>query len=103
MRIRTNSLDVRRIASLCAFGRVGVVVPRFGHTAVERNRVKRRLRELVRMDLLPGLARMDLVLKATPAAYRASFDALRHDVTTVRDATRGIAPEAPAGDGTVVQ
>lgn len=69
-------------------------MPRFGHTAVDRNTVKRRLRELVRLDLLPGLARMDLVLKATPAAYRADFEALRTDVLGVRDRTR-LADDAP--------
>ena len=97
-RIRTKLLDVRGLASLRTYGRVGIVVPRFGHTAVERNTVKRRLRELVRLDLLPGLARMDLVLKATPAAYRAEFAALRTDVVGVRDRTRGT-DDAPQGAG----
>ena len=69
-------------------------MPRFGHTAVDRNTLKRRLRELVRMDLLPGLARMDLVLKATPAAYRADFEALRADVARMHERTR----PANAGD-----
>ncbi len=32
--------------------RATVVVPRFGRTAVERNRLKRRLREIARLDLL---------------------------------------------------
>ena len=73
-------------------------MPRFGHTAVDRNTVKRRLRELVRLDLLPGMARMDLVLKATPAAYRAAFEALRADVAGVRDRTRP-AHEAPPPAG----
>lgn len=95
-RIRTKLLDVRGVASLRTYGRVGIVVPRFGHTAVDRNTVKRRLRELVRMDLLPGLARMDLVLKATPAAYRASFDVLRREVSSVRERTRDAMPSAGA-------
>ena len=67
---------------------MGIVVPRFGQSAVARNTVKRRLRELVRVDLLPGIARMDLVLKATPAAYAADFEALRLDVMRLRDRTR---------------
>ncbi|MDQ6611396.1 MAG: ribonuclease P protein component, partial [Gemmatimonadota bacterium] len=52
-RVRTASLDVRTIASLHALARVGVVVPRYGHSAVDRNRLKRRLRELIRVELLP--------------------------------------------------
>ena len=35
--------------------RVGIVVPRHQHSAVDRNRLKRRLRELVRLELLPAL------------------------------------------------
>jgi RNase P protein component len=35
--------------------RVGFVVPKYGHTSVDRNRLKRRLRELVRTRLLPSL------------------------------------------------
>ena len=99
-RIRTKLLDVRGLASLRTYGRVGIVVPRFGHTAVERNTVKRRLRELVRLDLLPGLARMDLVLKATPAAYRADFEELRTDVLSVRDRTRPAGDAPPAAGAT---
>lgn len=96
-RIRTKLLDVRGLASLRAYGRVGIVVPRFGHTAVDRNTVKRRLRELARVALLPGLARMDVVLKATPAAYRATFDALRAEMVSVRERTRDVGPDAALG------
>lgn len=99
-RIRTRHLDVRGLASLRTYGRVGIVVPRFGHSAVDRNTVKRRLRELVRMDLLPGLSRMDLVLKATPAAYRADFEALRFDVASVRERTREREAGTPAPGST---
>lgn len=35
--------------------RVGFVVPKYGHSSVDRNRLKRRLRELVRTRLLPAL------------------------------------------------
>jgi ribonuclease P protein component len=57
------------------------VVPRFGHSAVQRNRVRRRLREIARIDWLPvalekGLL-LDLVLKARTAAYDTSFNELR--------------------------
>ena len=53
--------------------RVGVVVPRFGHTAVKRNQLKRRLRELVRAQLLPRSVAIDLVVWAQPPAYTLSF------------------------------
>lgn len=80
-RVRTSLLEVRVLASLLRQHRVGLVVPRHRHTAVDRNRLKRRLRELVRQDWPPSLdAPADIVLYALPAAYRAGFDALRHDV-----------------------
>jgi ribonuclease P protein component len=65
--------------------RIAVVVPRFNRTAVARNRVKRRLRELVRRELLPGLTPVDAVVRATPSSYRATFDALQ---AAMRDIAR---------------
>jgi ribonuclease P protein component len=79
-RTRTSSIDVRAIASLRAFPRVGFVVPRYKHSAVDRNRLKRRLRELVRLELLPSLPPMDVVLRAAPHAYGRDFDALREEI-----------------------
>lgn len=59
---------------------MGLVVPRFKQSAVARNRLKRRLRELSRMRLLPTDLPADLILRVRPEAYDASFDELAHDV-----------------------
>lgn len=83
MRHRTPWFEARTAASTLTVPRVAVVVPRFNQTAVSRNRVKRRLRELVRRELLPVLPPQDLVIRATPASYRASFDRLREGVRDV--------------------
>jgi ribonuclease P protein component len=56
------------------------VVPRFKHTAVARNRLKRRLRELSRVHLLPADLSADVVLRIRPEAYGATFDELAADV-----------------------
>jgi ribonuclease P protein component len=56
---------------------VGLVVPLHRHTAVDRNRLKRRLREVVRQELLPRLGPLDVVFRTTEAAYRLPFDGLR--------------------------
>jgi ribonuclease P protein component len=53
---------------------------------VDRNRLKRRLREIVRVDVLPGLAAIDLVVRARPEASGASMTVLRMEV--VRGAGR---------------
>ncbi|MCC6318151.1 MAG: ribonuclease P protein component [Gemmatimonadaceae bacterium] len=74
--LRTSALVVRWSPSRFSKMRVGVVVPRFGESAVDRNRLKRRLREHVRSRLLPLGITLDIVLWAQPSAYRLTFDAL---------------------------
>lgn len=73
-------LDVRAIASPLRHPRVGIVVPRYAGSAVDRNRLKRRLRELVRTRLLSTMPVVDVVIRARPEAYGASFDALEADI-----------------------
>jgi ribonuclease P protein component len=76
-------LDVRAIASLLGHPRVGIVVPRYSGSAVDRNRLKRRLRELVRTRLLTTTVSVDVVIRARPGAYAAPFDALATDILRV--------------------
>ena len=83
-RIRTMFLEVRAIASPLAHSttrqtRVGLIVPRHRQTAVARNRIKRRLRELSRTRLLPLDLTADVVIRIRPEAYRASFPDLASD------------------------
>ena len=81
--MRTAVLEVRASASLQPFPRVGLIVPRYRHTAVARNLVKRRLRELARLELLGPLQEappLDVVVRALPAAYERDYDALRTEV-----------------------
>lgn len=60
--------------------RIGVVVPRHGHTIVERNLLERRLRELLRTRWLPverdRSAPRDLLVRAGRGAYDLDFPAL---------------------------
>ncbi len=78
--MRTASLDVRALSSLLGVPRVGFVIPKYKHSGVDRNRLKRRLRELIRVDVLPELPPMDLVFKVLPVAYARNFDTLRAEV-----------------------
>ena len=75
------------LASLHAFPRVGIVVPKYGQSAVARNQLKRRLREIIRLDVLRQAQPMDIVIWTFPAAYQADFTALRVDVSTVMHRT----------------
>lgn len=65
--------------------RAAVVVPRFGRTAVERNRLKRRLRELTRLHLLeaPELLGGDFVVRARAGAYERTFGELRAELLRI--------------------
>ena len=78
--MRTASLDVRALSSLLGVARVGFVVPKYKHSGVERNRLKRRLREITRLEVLPDLPPMDLVFKVLPVAYARDFATLRAEV-----------------------
>jgi ribonuclease P protein component len=60
-----------------------MVVPTHGRCSVERNRVKRRLTELVRRELLAHLGSMDVLIRARREAYGATFDELRKDVQAI--------------------
>ena len=77
--------------------RVGIVVPRHKHSAVDRNRLKRRLRELSRTRLLPALAGSggDLVIRVRPEAYGASFEALARQVERAGRDVRRILQKGP--------
>lgn len=64
--------------------RVAVVVPKHGRKIVERNRLKRRLRESARLELVPrcldrGVA-LDVLIRARPSAYEAGFQGLRDEI-----------------------
>jgi ribonuclease P protein component len=63
------------------------VVPRHQHTAVVRNKLKRRLRDIVRVELLPALrqrAPVDVAIRARHEAYKAPIEALRSDVQSIQ-------------------
>jgi ribonuclease P protein component len=81
--------------------RVGLIVPRHKRSAVDRNRLKRRLRELSRTRLLPALAPLggggDLVIRARPEAYGASFEALARQVERIGRDARRLLTQKPEG------
>lgn len=73
--------------------RVAVVVPRYGRTAVDRNRVRRRLLEIARTVWMPRIlaehVQVDLVFQAKPAAYEASYNRLRESLKPALEAVCG--------------
>ncbi len=83
-RERTSHLDVFHSASPVSRCRLGFIVPKHGRDIVDRNLLKRRLREIGRTEVLPRLreaeAETDLLLRARPEAYEADFHELRTEL-----------------------
>jgi ribonuclease P protein component len=65
--------------------RMGLIVPKFQSSAVARNRLRRRLREIWRRDIQAQQPAGDLVIRARREAYQASFDELRSQLLAARD------------------
>jgi ribonuclease P protein component len=59
-------------------------VPKYGHCIVERNRLKRRLQEIVRNVPLEAGGRL-LVLRCRPSAYERRFDELKETYSRLVD------------------
>lgn len=83
VKVRAKLVDLRRLDPSAKHSRIAVVVAKFSFSAVQRNKLKRRLRELVRLHMLPVLAPMDLLVRARREAYGATFEMLREDITDV--------------------
>ncbi len=83
-RSRTPHLDVFGSTSPREHSRAGVIVPRYGRRVVDRNRVKRRLREILRREVLPRLSGMgltvDVLVRARREAYGVSYVQLREEL-----------------------
>jgi len=89
-RERTRNLDVFFSASPVSHSRVGLVVPKHGHRIVDRNLLKRRLREVLRRDTLPRLRErelsLDVLIRTRRSAYELDFAALVQEVVQAVEA-----------------
>jgi ribonuclease P protein component len=59
---------------------------------VDRNRLKRRLREIVRTSILARLPAVDVVIKTRPSAYNAQFSTLLAEVSQTVSAAEELNP-----------
>ncbi len=98
-RKKTSHLDVFFASSPASRSRVGFVVPRHGRKVVARNRLKRRLREIGRLEVLPRLREsgleIDVLIRARREAYTASYRVLRRELV---EATEAICSERSSSD-----
>jgi ribonuclease P protein component len=65
------------------------VVPKHHRTVVARNRLKRRLREISRRELLPRIREegllLDLLIRARRDAYEASYRQLKRGLLEITE------------------
>jgi ribonuclease P protein component len=76
-------IELRVLDNPSQAGRVGIVVPKHSHTAVARNRVKRRIREIVRVVWPLTKPGTEILVYALPTAYRVSFDRLHDEIRSL--------------------
>jgi len=88
-RRRFEHLDMIWMDNSTGQPRMGLIVPKFQSSAVARNRLRRRLRELWRREIQQRQPAWDLVIKARREAYAASFEALQSQVLSWRDTVLG--------------
>ncbi|MFW6206514.1 MAG: ribonuclease P protein component [Gemmatimonadota bacterium] len=88
-RKKTSHLDVFHAGSPVSHSRLALVVPKHGRDIVERNRLKRRLREIGRTDILPRLRSRgiaaDVLIRARREAYEAVFGELKEELVEVTE------------------
>ena len=83
-RERTRHFDIFYAASTAPHPRFGMIVPKHRHNAVDRNRLRRRIREVGRTVVLPLLRAsertLDVMVRARAGAYRIGFAELRREL-----------------------
>ena len=82
----TKNLEMFFTVSEASVSRFGVIVPKYGRRIVDRNQLKRRLREIGRRSVLPQLKsigwKRDVLVRADRSAYEASFADLEVEVNS---------------------
>jgi len=84
-RRRLAHLDVIWVDNTAGHPRMGLIVPRFQSSAVARNRLRRRIREIWRREIQPIQPDWDLLIRARREAYQAPFGELRDQLLGWRD------------------
>lgn len=86
-RRRSRYLEIMWADNSTGHPRMGLIVPKFQSSAVARNRLRRRLREVWRREIAPMQPSWDLLVRAKREAYAAPYAALRAELVAWRDAT----------------
>ncbi len=85
----TANLDVFFAPAPSSRSRLGLIVPRHRRPVVDRNRLKRRLREIGRTEVLPALRsagrNLDVLIRARREAYGVGYSTLRAEIMVVAE------------------
>ncbi len=82
-RVRGSHLDLYWRPASGPMSRATCITPKFGHTSVERNRLRRRLTDLCRRILLARPEPRDWLVRARPGSYELGYAALEGEVTSL--------------------
>ena len=88
-KVRGENLELRSMASPLSHARVAIVVPRHRHTIVERNRLRRLIREHLRTTILNSLPALDIVVRALPGSYATRGVDLRSELSRLTERIPG--------------
>ncbi|MGH7565686.1 MAG: ribonuclease P protein component [Gemmatimonadota bacterium] len=72
-RVRGSALELYRLPAAGPLARATCITPKHGRTGVERNRLRRRIKELMRAVLLVRGEGHDWLVRTRPHAYDLSF------------------------------
>lgn len=92
-RVRGADLDLYWRPAQGPVSRATSITPKFGHSSVERNKLRRRLSDLMKRLLLSSPAARDYLVRTRPTAYERSFEELGQALGSLAGR---IPPESPA-------
>ena len=90
LRRRSRSLEFSWTDNTTGHPRMGLIVPKFQSTAVARNRLRRRLLELWRRQVMQRQGPRDLLIRARREAYQSTFAELQAEVLSFAGKVFGV-------------
>ena len=82
-RVRGRDLDLHWRPASGTVPRAICITPKFGHTSVQRNQLRRRLTDLARRILLARPEALDYLVRARPEAYALGYDGLEAELSSL--------------------
>lgn len=84
-RVRGGHLDLHWRPAAGSTPRATCITPKFGRSSVERNKLRRRLRDLLRAVLLARPESFDYLVRAHPPAYERGYAELKIELASLAE------------------